>query len=96
MQITEAELSIIKSIISRYLPNAKIILFGSRAKGKAKSYSDADIAIITEEGVSLEIMAEMRADFEESNLSYRVDIVDWMLISPEFREIITRTGASLQ
>ena len=38
------------------------------------------------------VMGEMQADFEESDLPYRVDIVDWQEITPEFREIINTTG----
>lgn len=40
-------LSKTKNLISKEFPIEKIIFFGSRAKGKAKKFSDYDILIIT-------------------------------------------------
>ena len=39
----------IKSMVNSFLPNAKVLLFGSRAKGKFSLDSDYDLLIITEE-----------------------------------------------
>lgn len=38
---------IIKSIVKKLLPSAKVILFGSRARGNYNSKSDYDVLIIT-------------------------------------------------
>ena len=35
----------IVEIVSKYLPNCRIYLFGSRAKGTARKNSDFDIAV---------------------------------------------------
>ena len=42
----------IKTIVQSILPEAKVILFGSRAKGVYTEESDYDILIITEENLS--------------------------------------------
>ena len=41
----------IKDIIHKIIPNAKIILFGSRAKGTARQNSDYDILIIVPDSI---------------------------------------------
>ena len=40
-------LSRAKNLISKEFPIEKLILFGSRAKGKAKKFSDYDILVVT-------------------------------------------------
>jgi len=39
----------IKSIINSFLPNAQVLLFGSRASGEFSKDSDFDLLIITQE-----------------------------------------------
>lgn len=41
----------IKTIISRFLPEAEVILFGSRARGDNKYLSDYDLLVITKSAV---------------------------------------------
>ncbi len=36
----------------------------------------------------LEIFSDLATDFEESNLPFKVDIVDWNTISDDFRLLI--------
>lgn len=82
------QLEIVKEILKKYVPNAEIRIFGSRYKCTNKEYSDIDIAIIGKEKISIELYTKMREEFEESNLKYRVDLVDWNAISDEFKKII--------
>jgi len=42
-------------IIRKFLPDAKIILYGSRARGEAREDSDYDILVITDSPVSTPI-----------------------------------------
>jgi len=39
------ELAIVKAILARHVPDAVVWVFGSRATGKAKKYSDLDLCI---------------------------------------------------
>jgi uncharacterized protein len=39
---------VVETLITRYGPVEKIILFGSRARGQADSYSDTDLIVIKE------------------------------------------------
>ena len=62
--------------------------FGSRAKWVAKPYSDLDLAIITEQPLPIATMADLRESFDESDMTIKVDIVDWATTSEVFRKII--------
>src|ERR1035437_7891722 len=43
----------IKSIVHSFLPQAKVLLFGSRARGDNQSESDYDVIVITETSLHL-------------------------------------------
>ncbi|MCX7099023.1 MAG: restriction endonuclease subunit S [Methylococcales bacterium] len=83
-------------ILKIHLPDYPVWAFGSRVKWTAKAYSDLDLAIITLQPLSLSAMATIKEAFDESNLSIRVDIVDWAATSEEFRKIIERNKVILQ
>lgn len=79
---------IVKSILSRYVPQYEVRAFGSRVNGSHKKHSDLDIAVMTKKPLPVKLMANMRHAFSESDLPFKVDVVDWSTISEGFREII--------
>jgi predicted nucleotidyltransferase len=81
-------LEIIRGILAQHAPGAEARVFGSRVDGTAAKYSDVDIAIKGREKLSLETRAALRTAFEESDLPFRVDIMDWHGISGEFKKRI--------
>jgi len=86
--------AIVRDILRRYVPDREVWAFGSRARGKAKPYSDLDLAIIGEAPLSLDVSANLAEALSESDLPYKVDIVDWATIDDSFREIIRRATRS--
>ncbi|VEI47079.1 DNA polymerase subunit beta [Actinobacillus equuli] len=78
------------------MPEYEVWAFGSRVTGKVKSYSDLDLAIITDNPLSLARHAELVEAFSESDLTWKVDIVDWALTSENFREIIKQNAILLK
>jgi len=66
----------LKNFLKEYFKNTdvKVYLFGSRAKGKNRKYSDIDLAIESKNDIKDKI-AELKSIIEESNLIYKVDIV---------------------
>ncbi|MCL6591561.1 MAG: nucleotidyltransferase domain-containing protein [Firmicutes bacterium] len=76
--------------LRQYLPGYEVWAFGSRVTGKAKRYSDLDLAVISNHPLDFGLLGEIRDAFSESDLPFKVDLVDWAATSPEFREIIKR------
>ena len=64
----------------------KVFLFGSRACGNARHYSDIDIGVIGNAKLSSIIKAEIEMELEESIVPYKVDIVDFYAVSAEFKK----------
>jgi len=78
----------IKDIVFKFIdPNEyKIFIFGSRATGKARKFSDYDIGVEGKKPVVWETMALAKEAFEESDLPFRVDLVDFSFVSDKFRK----------
>jgi type I restriction enzyme S subunit len=89
------QLRLVRGILARYVPGRAVWAFGSRAKGKAKPYSDLDLAIITDEPLPLSTRALLAEAFSESDLPWRVDLVDWATTGEAFRAIIERDKVAL-
>ena len=90
LALTANELAIVKAILVRHVPDATVWVFGSRATGKAKQYSDLDLCIKANQAMGLDLMSVLAEDFSESDLPWKVDIVDWWCVSDSFKAIIER------
>ena len=67
--------------------NVSIALFGSRARGDARRGSDVDIAVIAHGRWDERTMVYLREKLEELNVPYKVDVVDFSVVSDEFRQL---------
>ncbi|HQT65422.1 MAG: hypothetical protein B7Z75_13195 [Acidocella sp. 20-57-95] len=88
LTITPPQWAIVQEILHKHVPHCEVWAFGSRAKGTAKAFSDLDLAIIAEARLPNGVTAAMADDFTESDLPWKVDIVEWATTSAAFREII--------
>ncbi|MCL2599725.1 MAG: nucleotidyltransferase domain-containing protein [Treponema sp.] len=86
--VSEAELKIIGDIVSRLAPDCDVLAFGSRHHKKAKEYSDLDLAFVGREKLGLKRCLQIEDAFAESDLPFRVDVLDYRAVSPEFRAVI--------
>jgi len=80
---------IVLDILRAYLPEgATVWVFGSRAAGRARRYSDLDLAIDAGRRLTLDEIAVLREAFDECDLPYRVDVIDWQAIGDDLRRLI--------
>lgn len=90
------DLQTVRDILRKHVPTRRVVVFGSRATGLSKRFSDLDLAILGEEPVPASTLAALADDFDESDLPFKVDLVDWATTSPSFRQIIARDAVTLQ
>jgi predicted nucleotidyltransferase len=76
MNLEEKFISLIKICVRKNFPEAKIFIFGSRAKETNRKFSDIDIAI-KDSKINSQKLAKTRFELEESDLPYKVDLVDY-------------------
>ncbi len=94
--LTEKEIPLkAAEIIIKYLPDAKVYLFGSRAKGTAKPHSDFDIAIEWKEKIPFYTMARIREELDKLPTLKSFDLIDLKIVSSSFVETVRKTGVIL-
>jgi len=89
---TEAELEIVRGILRRHVPDREVWVFGSRRRDGHRKFSDLDLIIRGERKLGVSLWGDIKSDFEDSDLPYRVDVLDWCELSPEFRAAVLRQG----
>ena len=78
-------------IIRRRLPDARVWVYGSRAKGRARRYSDLDLMLDAHgQPIPLNIMGDLDEDFDESNLPIIVDLHDMALTEARFLDRVRK------
>ena len=82
------EYKIINTILNKYLHNTKVYVFGSRAKNSSRFNSDLDLALQSKGKIDKGILIDLKEEFDDSDLSFSVDIIDLNTIDENFKEII--------
>ena len=88
--VAPQEWDIVLSILKAIVPHRTVWAFGSRARFAAKPYSDLDLAVVDVAPLNLDETARLHEAFTQSDLPYKVDVVDWAATSPKFQALITR------
>lgn len=88
IDIEERHLTTIKHILQQHLPNVTVWAFGSRVTLRAKPYSDLDLVIIGDKAIPQKLYYQIQDAMEESDIPFKVDLLDWHRITPQFRTII--------
>ncbi|WP_447974752.1 nucleotidyltransferase family protein [Nitrospira sp. Kam-Ns4a] len=96
LDLAPEHLALIQRLLAARLPGRAVVAFGSRVRGCAKPRADLDLAVMGEERIPDLIQAELLADFEESDLPFRVDLVAWRDAPPSLRAVIEREGLEIQ
>jgi len=91
--LTDKERSFLE--ISLFTPlksiGAKVWIFGSRARGDHKKFSDIDILFqIDKKKLPNGFLSRLKENLENSNFSYKVDLVDFDEIAKNYRENILK------
>ena len=78
------------AVISALIPEARIYLFGSRARGTNAERADIDIALDAGHPLPQRDVDEIGSMFRESNIMYKIDIVDFHQVSNAMRDEILK------
>ena len=68
-------------------PDTAVWAFGSRVNGTAIEGSDLDLVVRHADGKTVDLAA-LKAAFRDSNLPFRVELLDWATIPEHFRREI--------
>ena len=88
MPYNKKYLSMIKEIIFSIVDRKeyKVFLFGSRVTNKFNRYSDVDIGLLGNKPIG-NAYYKIINKIEESDIPYKVDIVDFAVVDEKFKKI---------
>lgn len=96
IDLSQNDWAALDRVLKENIPDLEVWAFGSRVKRLAKTYSDLDLAVITEKPLTLDKLASIKEAFDESDMTIRVDIVDWAATSQSFQDIILKDKVTIQ
>ena len=97
MHIDANSLETVQRILRSHLPGCEIWAFGSRVHGRnLKKFSDLDLAIISTTPLDPLLLADLKEAFSESDLPFKVDLLDRSTVSEIFRRIIDKKHVVIQ
>jgi len=89
LKLLSAEFEKVLEILRVHLPNLEVRAFGSRVHGEnLKPFSDLDLVVMTQKPLEPGRMAELKEAFTESDLPFKVDVLDWSTTGERFRRVI--------
>jgi len=89
-------LKIVRGILAQRLPGVEVRVFGSRARGEARAMSDLDLLLRPAQPLAALERALLREAFSESDLPFRVDIVDATTTGEDFLRAIVPESVPLE
>lgn len=96
LALDQSQLEEVRAILNAHLPSDVAVgVFGSRAGGRIKRFSDLDLVLEAEEELSLATLSALAEAFDESLLPFKVDLVDRRAVSESFGAIVDATKQPL-
>jgi type I restriction enzyme S subunit len=91
LQVAPEDWAIVRAILDRLVPDCEVWAFGSRTTGRARRYSDLDLAVLADPPLGIDRQARLLDAFSESDLPWRVDVLDFATASDPFRRIVVQS-----
>ncbi len=85
LALSDRHAQMIEKLLRDHIPDRPVWAFGSRAFGRARRYSDLDLAIGGSGPLSASLEYELEEAFDRSLLPIEVDLVDLNDVSGSFR-----------
>ena len=92
--LREEVLAMVKGVLSENEKITRAVIFGSRAKGEHRKYSDVDICLYGD--LSFGDVAKVKEALDEADIIYEFDVVAYDVVKSEaLREHIDRVGVEV-
>jgi uncharacterized protein len=85
LELASNQLELVREILQRHVPGLEVRAFGSRTASSARPASDLDLLIMSDEPLQPRIVGLLADAFAESDLPFKVDVVDASLVPEDFR-----------
>ena len=97
--LTDSEFQFLNEKVIKPLKQvqAKVYLFGSRANGKFKKFSDIDILYVPQSSqpIPLGVISQIILTLEESDFAYKIDLVSSAELAHSYRASVDKEKIEL-
>lgn len=90
IDLSRDHLEKVRTILGKHVPRCEVRAFGSRVDGTPKNHSDLDLAVVCFGKLDDDKLRHLREAFEECDLPFRVDVLDWHATSPSFQKVVEK------
>ncbi len=73
----------------------EVYVFGSRLKGTHRPFSDLDICLKGTEKLSASTIGMLREELSQSDIPYKIDLVDYYHLADSFKQLIDNEAVRL-
>lgn len=87
VQLSDAELALVRELLQNFLPGVAVWAFGSRARNTARRTSDLDLVVFASPAQRAAV-ADLHEAFEQSDLTFTVDLHIWSQVPGHFQSEI--------
>lgn len=85
LQLTDAQRATLRRVLDATVPGARVAVFGSRATGRARPFSDVDLLILEPSPLPWVLRLALLDALEASDLPFRVDVVETATVPDAMR-----------
>ncbi|MDF1797405.1 MAG: nucleotidyltransferase domain-containing protein [Coxiellaceae bacterium] len=96
INLEQDQLILLKKLLQQYVPQYEVRLFGSRITDNIKPFSDIDVVIMNDMPIATKDLSLFTFALSESDLRYRVDVVEWCDLDQSFQQRISSAYEVLQ
>ena len=97
IQLEQPQLETVQRILNVHFAGLQVLAYGSRVTGvNLTPESDLDIVVVSSKPISFEEMVAVEKAFAESDLPFRVDIVDWAKLPESLQKSIKKENIVIQ
>lgn len=83
LALTDAQRALLRQLVDAAVPGARVAIFGSRATGRARPFSDVDLLVLEPQQLTVPQRCALQDALEASDLPFRVDVVEAAAVAPE-------------
>ncbi len=96
INLEQEQLDILLALLREYVPQYEVRLFGSRVTDKIKPFSDIDLVVMNVKPLATKDLSLFTFALSESDLRYKVDVVEWCELDESFQQRIEARYEVLQ
>ena len=95
IDMTHKQQDLLLAIIKKHLPHTQVWAFGSRVTHTSSPEADMDLVVFIKPDQNTSFF-DLKEALEESDLPFRVDLLDWNKIPENFKQNIRNNYVVLQ